>query len=336
MVQLTTVLAGSFFFATTFGLPSMPLTQRDSPDNRCGPQFGGNNCNSVAGQYKCCSQYNYCGDTADHCGTGCQSTYGTCTGGGGGGGGTTTTPAGPGPTTTPPSTGGRSKPGSVPYGVQLASCTVPGTIALTYDDGPWTFTNQLLDLLSTNGVKVTFFVTGNNLDKGSIDEVQQWRDVVARAYNDGHQIASHTWDHFDLDSLSESDRRFQMTRLETALVSIIGRYPTYMRPPFIRCQGPCLATMNDLGYHVMIWDLNTDDYNNASPTLIENSKNNVRVAVDGTNPANRNFMSIAHDIHEQTVVSLTQYQIDIGKKNGYRHVRIGECFGDPESNWYRT
>ena len=66
-----------------------------------------------------------------------------------------------------------------------------------------------------------------------------------------------------------------------------------MRPPYIRCDGPCLQTMSDLAYHVIIWDLDTDDYNNDSPTLIENSKNNVRVAVDGTNPANRNFMSIA-------------------------------------------
>ena len=154
MVQLTSVLVGSFFFATTLGLPS--VTQRDSPDNRCGAQYAGNKCTSVPGQFTCCSQYGYCGDTPDHCGTGCQAGFGVC-----GGGGTTPAPPGPGPSTSPPAppTGGRPKPGNVPYGVSLASCTVPGTIALTYDDGPWQFTAKLLDILAQNNVKATFMVT---------------------------------------------------------------------------------------------------------------------------------------------------------------------------------
>ena len=33
--------------------------------------------------------------------------------------------------------GTRSMPGNVPYGVALTSCTVPGTVALTFDDSPF-------------------------------------------------------------------------------------------------------------------------------------------------------------------------------------------------------
>lgn len=63
-------------------------------------------------------------------GSGCQSAYGSCTGG--------TTPP---PTTTdqPPPSGTRPKLGNVPYGVQLSACTVPGTVALTFDDGPYMY-----------------------------------------------------------------------------------------------------------------------------------------------------------------------------------------------------
>ncbi|ORX78382.1 hypothetical protein BCR32DRAFT_206888 [Anaeromyces robustus] len=46
-----------------------------SVENRkCGPEYGA--C-SEAGV--CCSQYNYCGVTNEHCGEGCQSKYGVCT-----------------------------------------------------------------------------------------------------------------------------------------------------------------------------------------------------------------------------------------------------------------
>jgi len=94
--------------------------------------------------------------------------------------------------------------------------------------------------------------------------------------------------------------------------------------------------MAALGYHTIIWDLDTDDYNNDSPTLIENSKQNIRDALAGHTASNTDWLSIAHDIHEQTVLTLTEYQINYDISKGYKHVRMGECLNDPEANWYRT
>jgi len=44
-----------------------------SKDN-CGPKYGNQKCN--AGE--CCSQYGWCGKSAEHCGIGCQSEFGAC------------------------------------------------------------------------------------------------------------------------------------------------------------------------------------------------------------------------------------------------------------------
>lgn len=44
-----------------------------SPDGSCG---GTNAFTCVTGT--CCSQFGFCGTTADHCGTGCQSAFGIC------------------------------------------------------------------------------------------------------------------------------------------------------------------------------------------------------------------------------------------------------------------
>ncbi|KAF8536058.1 hypothetical protein BDD12DRAFT_852537 [Trichophaea hybrida] len=293
------------------------VERRDSIDGKCGAVNKGQTC-SGSSVNKCCSQYGWCGDTVDHCGTGCQSAYGTCS---------------TSPVPTLPTIGPRPKLGNVPYGTDIFACTKPGKIALTFDDGPWYYTAALLDLLKLKSVKATFFITGNNLGKGEIDGTSTWRTLIQRIYNEGHQVASHTWTHPDLSLVDETTRRYEMIRNEQALLSILGRYPTYMRPPYISCGTACRNTMDALGYHVIIWDLDTDDYNNDSPTLIQNSKDRVKVALAQKWDA---YMSIAHDIHYQTVYNLTAYQIDAAKAAGYNHVRLGECLSDPEVNWYRT
>jgi Chitin recognition protein len=47
-----------------------------APGGACGSNNGGNTCPS--GQ--CCSTWGWCGITTGHCGSGCQSAYGACTG----------------------------------------------------------------------------------------------------------------------------------------------------------------------------------------------------------------------------------------------------------------
>ena len=56
--------------------------------------------------------------------------------------------------------------GSVLYGgAGIYDCTVEGTIAITYDDGPYIYTEHILDVLKSYSAKATFFITGNNNGK---------------------------------------------------------------------------------------------------------------------------------------------------------------------------
>jgi peptidoglycan/xylan/chitin deacetylase (PgdA/CDA1 family) len=60
-------------------------------------------------------------------------------------------------------------------------------VALTFDDGPYIYTAQMLDTLSAHGAVATFFLNGVN--KGSIDA---FPDLVLRALSEGHQIGAHS------------------------------------------------------------------------------------------------------------------------------------------------
>lgn len=245
------------------------------------------------------------------------------------------TPDGP-PTDTIP----RPKLGNVPYGPHaVRSCLAPGTVALTFDDGPNKYTKDLLDLLDNYNAKVTFFITGNNNAKGPIDTPgMPWASLIERMHQSGHQIASHTWSHQDLSKISPEQRRIQMLWNEVALRNILGGFPTYMRPPYSSCtmDSGCLNDMGTLGYHVILYDIDTEDYSHDSPSAIQGSKDIFDKSLARGKPSDKSWLIIAHDVHEQTVHNLTEHMLKKLSSDGYKIVTVGECLGDPEENWYRT
>lgn len=147
----------------------------------------------------------------------------------------------------------------MPYGQGIFACKEPGTVAITYDDGPYVYTDGVLDLFKEKNFKATFFVTGVNIGKGAIDDPSTpWPAVIKRMDDEGHQIASHTWSHQDLSAITQEQRIDQMVKLEMALSNIIGKFPTYMRPPYSSCNGACETDMKALGYVISYFDLDTD------------------------------------------------------------------------------
>jgi hypothetical protein len=153
---------------------------------------------------------------------------------------------------------------------------------------------------------------------------------------EGHQIASHTWSHQNASQLTNTQFTNQMVWNEIALNSILGFFPTYMRPPYSICEKNCQNILSKLGYHIIYFDLDTEGYLNDDPTLIQNSKDIWDQAVDGSDPTKDSFLQIEHDIHYQTVYNLTDYILTSLFELGYRSVTVGECLGDPASNWYRA
>ncbi|KAI2609768.1 carbohydrate-binding module family 18 [Hypoxylon fragiforme] len=297
---------------------------QDSSDGRCGPDYD----NEVCSATECCSASGYCGTTEDHCrAPDCLFDYGPACD-------ANKTPAG-----SSTSTLVRSSLGNIAVGgAGVYDCENAGDVALTFDDGPGQYTSELLDLLARYNAKATFFITGINNGKGEIDNTSlAWPSIIQRMHTENHQIASHTWSHADLSAVTSARRQDEIIKNEMALRNILGFIPTYMRPPYSSCTSAsgCESDLAALRYHVIYFDLDTADYLNDSPTLIQNSKNNFDNYFVGTSPDDDDALVISHDIHEQTVHNLTEYMLLGLQSRGYRAVTVGECLGDPVANWYR-
>jgi peptidoglycan/xylan/chitin deacetylase (PgdA/CDA1 family) len=55
----------------------------------------------------------------------------------------------------------KHKRGTIPVdGTIITACNVPGVVALTFDDGPYIYTQEIVDQLTAAGQRATFFQNG--------------------------------------------------------------------------------------------------------------------------------------------------------------------------------
>ncbi|KAM5363987.1 hypothetical protein ACJA88_013255 [Fusarium oxysporum] len=213
----------------------------------------------------------------------------------------------------------------VSAGFAIYSCTQPNTIALTFDDGPFVYTDSVLDQLASAGMAATFFLNGYN-----IGNIVDYQSTVNRMIEEGHQVASHTYGHPDLAGLGDFDVEQQMSLLSNEFINIIGKYPVYMRPPYFSFNARTLGVLGQLGYKVIIADIDTNDWQYSSFGGAEPSLASYYAGLnDGGS------IVLMHDVHQNTVQNILPRIIQATLQSGKRAVTVGECLGDPETNWYR-
>ena len=220
----------------------------------------------------------------------------------------------------------------MPYGELITTCNEPGTVALTFDDGPWQYTEGLLDILRDYEAEATFFVCGGNMGGDGQITDHDHPQLLRRMVNEGHQVGTHTWAHSDLTTVEDYDILDQLLLNEQALVQALGRIPTYFRPPYFSTNDDVLDTVGNLGYHVINAGVDTNDWKGDYDAARQAFSQAVQ---QGQWDGSGGKIVLAHDIHDRTVHELAAYMIEQARDAGFRLVTVGECMGDPEQNWYR-
>lgn len=97
-------------------------------------------------------------------------------------------------------------------------------IYLTFDDGPSSSTDAILDILKENDVKATFFVLGKTDEKS--------RKAYQRIVAEGHTLGMHSYSH-KYNEIYESKESFvkDLTALQEYLYEVTGVWSRYYRFP---------------------------------------------------------------------------------------------------------
>lgn len=181
--------------------------------------------------------------------------------------------------------------------------TTQKTIALTFDDGPSSFTDRLLDCLEANNAKATFFMVGK--------EILSFPDEVKRMKALGCELGNHTYDHTDLATLSASDISSEISRVDQELVNLTGQGATVVRPPYGSVNDTVKATV---GTPMILWSIDTLDWKTQDvQATVEEVMNNVQ---DGS-------IILMHDIYS-TSVDAAEILIPQLIEDGYQLVTVHE------------
>ena len=134
------------------------------------------------------------------------------------------------------------------------------TIYLTFDDGPSSHTARLLDVLAKYDVKVTFFVMNTS-----------HIDMIARAAQEGHAIAIHTYTHryseiyasdkaFLDDMQKMQDVIYQYTGIRTMLTRFPGGSSNSVSSAYNRgIMTRLTKKLREMGYQYFDWNVDSND-----------------------------------------------------------------------------
>lgn len=208
--------------------------------------------------------------------------------------------------------GGGGGPGSGPQltGIQT---TCHHGVGLSYDDGPYVWNQEIVNLYKNNNAKTTFFVNGNNWD---CIYNQDRVDDLRYAYESGMTIGSHTWFHTDITTITDAQLGAELDRIEDALWKIIGIKPALFRPPYGSINAEKTAYLNSRGYTVVTWDCDTGDSVGAS---VSESMNTVRQCTHDTS------MILSHETYQSTAEQLAPQMISYIQGLGLTIQNIDQC-----------
>ena len=177
-------------------------------------------------------------------------------------------------------------------------------LALTFDDGPSEYTDELLDCLEENNAKATFFMLGQN--------VELYPDTVKRMQEMGCDIGSHSWDHLDLMTLDENGIAEEFSKTDEALIKACGQPASVARAPY----GSADQHVYDIVQKpFFMWSLDTLDWQLLDAQADYDAVMNGDLT-DGS-------IILMHDIHEPSVQAALKLIPDLVAK-GYKLVTVSE------------
>lgn len=187
---------------------------------------------------------------------------------------------------------------------------------LTFDDGPSpSITPKILDILEKENIKATFFVIGK--------KVEEYPEIVNRAYKEGHYIANHGYSHNNSVLYKNADSFInEIKKTDLTIGNAIGvsnycsyvfRFPNgFMSNIYKDKKNKYVNLLSDIEYTYIDWNaLNKDSEQKYTKeqllnNLISSSKNKNTLVI---------LMHDTNDVNDSSVV--LKDSIDYLKSQGY-------------------
>lgn len=117
-------------------------------------------------------------------------------------------------------------------------------------------TQLLIDILGKYGVKATFFVVGQWVDK--------FPDSVKALHDAGHEVMNHSNLHPHMSKLSAQQVISEVSACSDKIQAVTGVRPTLFRCPYGEYDDNVISTIRGMGMNVIQWDVDSLDWKELS------------------------------------------------------------------------
>ena len=111
----------------------------------------------------------------------------------------------------------------------------------------------ILETLSKNEVKATFFMVG--------EWVNKFPNAVKKINESGNEIANHSESHVHIKNLTYEENIEQIIECSDRIQNIIGKPTTLYRGPYGEYNDTVVKASNDCNHIMVQWSIDTLDYN---------------------------------------------------------------------------
>jgi len=221
----------------------------------------------------------------------------------------------------------------------IFNCTQKNLFALTWDDRPEEkLTKGILDVFKLKNATATFFIVAKRL------LWEPHRKLAQRALKEGHQIASHSWNHEHLTQKVTLNRnctelKHQVFDSDKLFRAKLGVSPKFFRPPYGDIQKDVAQTLKLWDYYIPLWNMNTYDWNWKGLDKLKIVEEYTK-EMKNKDPSFKkldSYISLQHDISRNVEATIERYSyiIDLIKENGYKLVTVGECVGKEDDMYFK-
>jgi peptidoglycan-N-acetylglucosamine deacetylase len=163
-------------------------------------------------------------------------------------------------------------------------------LALTFDDGPGPYTQQLVSVLNKYRVHATFFAIG--------EEERYFSAGSSLELRSGDVIGDHTETHPMMATLSAHDQREELVEQIARIELLGGPRPRLFRPPYGSFNATTIHLLHQLHLLMILWSTDTSDYTLPGVQAI------VQSALAGSHPGAIILMHDAGGDRSETIAAL--------------------------------
>lgn len=125
---------------------------------------------------------------------------------------------------------------------------------------------DMLKVFKENKIQVTFFVTGQWAEKNP--------EMIKQMDAAGHSVQNHGYKHLHFNQLSSAQIKEQIINTEKIVAGLTGKKTIYFASPYGEYNNNLIATVNEMGYQLIMWSIDTIDWElPGSDTIIKRVMN---------------------------------------------------------------